>query len=58
VSSLVFLGIAVGVSILGSLVIAFRNRSARSSGDEVESFSAVMRALAPDDDRGGRQGRT
>jgi hypothetical protein len=58
VSSLVFLGIAVGVSILGSLVIAFRNRTARSSGDEVESFSAVMRALAPDDDRGGRRGRT
>jgi hypothetical protein len=58
VSSLVFLGIALGVSILGSLVIAFRNRSPRSAGDEVESFSAVMRALAPDDDRGGRQGRT
>jgi hypothetical protein len=58
VSSLAFLGIALGVSILGSLVIAFRNRSGKTSGDEVESFSAVMRALAPDDDRGGRQGRT
>ena len=50
-NALVFLGIAVAVGVLGSLVVAFRNRSSRTSDDGVEHFSAVMRALAPDDDR-------
>jgi hypothetical protein len=51
VSALLFLGIALAVGILGSLVVAFRNRSSRTSDDGVEHFSAVMRALAPEDDR-------
>jgi hypothetical protein len=49
-NALVFLGIAVAVGILGSLVVAFRNRSGHTQDDGVEHFSAVMRALAPDDD--------
>ncbi len=50
-SALVFLGIAVGVSIVGSLIVAFRNRSRGVPDDGVESFSALMRALAPREDR-------
>jgi hypothetical protein len=49
-SALVFLGAAVALSVLGSLVISFRNRTSKSQGDGVSDFSALMRALAPDDD--------
>jgi hypothetical protein len=50
-SALVFLGAAVALSVLGSLVISFRNRSSKSHGDGVSDFSALMRALAPDDEQ-------
>ena len=53
-NALVFLGIAVAVGVLGSLVVAFRNRAGKQSEDGVEHFSAVMRALAPDDEPGRR----
>ena len=49
-SALVFLGAAVALSVLGSLVISFRNRTSKSEGDGVSDFSALMRALAPDDE--------
>jgi hypothetical protein len=49
VSAVAFLGIAVAVGVFGSLVVAFRNRSSRTHEDGVEHFSAVMRALAPQD---------
>jgi hypothetical protein len=50
-SALVFLGAAVALSVLGSLVISFRHRTSKSEGDGVSDFSALMRALAPDDDQ-------
>jgi hypothetical protein len=50
VTAVAFLGIAVAVGVLGSLVVAFRNRSTRIQEDGVEHFSAVMRALAPQDE--------
>jgi hypothetical protein len=49
-SALVFLGAAIALSVLGSLVISFRNRTSKQQGDGVSDFSALMRALAPDDD--------
>jgi len=48
-SALVFLGAAVALSVLGSLVISFRNRTSKAQGDAVSDFSALMRALAPED---------
>jgi hypothetical protein len=53
-SALVFLGAAVALSVLGSLIISFRNRSSKSQSDGVSDFSALMRALAPDDDQPSR----
>jgi hypothetical protein len=50
-SALVFLGAAIALSVVGSLIISFRNRSSKSEGDGVSDFSALMRALAPDDER-------
>ena len=49
-NALVFLGAAVALSVLGSLVIGFRNRASKVQGDGVSDFSALMKALAPDDE--------
>lgn len=45
-TALVFLGIAVGIAVIGSVVIALRNRPAAHT-DEVASFAALMDALKP-----------
>ena len=54
-SAIVFLGIAVGVSLLGSLVVALRHRQPRNRYHAVDDFSARMQALAPPDDTHGRR---
>ncbi len=55
-SALVFLGAALALSVLGSLVISFRNRSSKTKSDGVRDFSDLMRALAPDDDHPDHKG--
>ncbi|MCC6225812.1 MAG: hypothetical protein IT195_05335 [Microthrixaceae bacterium] len=45
-TALVFLGIAVGIAVIGSVVVALRNRSAAST-NEVEQFASLMDALKP-----------
>ncbi len=59
-NALLFLGVAVGISALGVLVIGFTNRSRRPSDErEIENFSARMAALRRPDDghRSRRLGR-
>jgi len=49
-SAIVFLGLAVAVSIAGSLVVALRHRQPRNRYHAVDDFSARMDALAPPDE--------
>ena len=46
-TALVFLGIVVGIAVIGSVVIALRNRPSAGSDDGVATFSALMDELAP-----------
>lgn len=46
-TALVFLGIVVGIAVIGSIVIAVRNRPAAGSDDEVANFAALMQQLRP-----------
>ncbi len=46
-NALVFLGIAVGLSLLGGLVLWFRNRQPRSMDAHIRDFARELDALAP-----------
>jgi hypothetical protein len=50
VNALVFLGVAVVVSVLGSLIVLLRNRSPRSIDHGIDDFNQAMQALSPDDE--------
>ena len=52
-SSLLYLGIAVAISILGGLVLYWRNRRPTSLNAGIEEFQRELRALAPEKRRGG-----
>jgi hypothetical protein len=59
VSSLVYLLIAVLLSVIGTLILWYRHRRPRSMEEGIEEFSRELRALAPErrTDRGeGRAG--
>ena len=47
-SALVFLGIAVAVSVLGCSVLWFKTRQPRSMDAHIREFSKELQALAPD----------
>ncbi len=46
-NALVFLGIAVVLSLVGSLVVAIRHRPKTSPHQSIDDFAAHLRALAP-----------
>jgi hypothetical protein len=48
VSNLLYLGIAVVISILGGLILYVRNRKPTSLNAGIEEFQRELRALAPD----------
>jgi len=48
-SALVFLGIAVVLSLIGSAVVAIRHRPRTGPHQSIDDFAAHLRALAPDD---------
>jgi len=48
VSNLAFLLVAVGVSVVGSIVLWLRTRKPTTVGSSIDSFAREMRALAPD----------
>ena len=47
-SPLVFLGIALGLSLVGVLVLWMRNRPPKSVDAHIRAFSKELEALAPD----------
>jgi hypothetical protein len=47
-NGLVFLSIALVVSVLGSLVLWFRHRDPTSLDSGIDEFQREMRALSPD----------
>jgi hypothetical protein len=48
-SALLFLAVAVVVSLIGSLIVLIRNRSPRSMDQGIDDFAERMRALEPDE---------
>jgi len=48
VSNLIFLALAVGISIVGSLIIWYRNRKPTTFMSSIDSFQKEMTALARD----------
>jgi hypothetical protein len=57
VSALVFLSIAVGLSLLGWFVLWVRHRQPSSMESGIDAFRREMDALSPDTARGGGRGR-
>ena len=53
-SPLVFLGIAVGLSLLGVLVLWVRHRPPKSFDAHIRAFSKELEALAPDQPASGQ----
>ena len=47
-SNLLYLGVAVLFSIVGAMVIYYRNRKPTSLNAGIEEFQRELRALAPD----------
>lgn len=52
-SSLVYLLVALALSIIGSLILWYRHRRPRSLEYGIDEFSRELRALAPKRDRSG-----
>jgi hypothetical protein len=57
VSALLFLAVALVVSVIGSIVVLVHNRSPRSVEHGVDDFAARMRALQPDENEPTEQPR-
>ena len=55
-SALLYLGIAVLISVIGILVLWYRNRKPRSLESGINEFQEGLRALAPDKKPGNGQG--
>jgi hypothetical protein len=57
VINLLYVGLAVFVTVLGSLIMVLRNRRPRSLESGVEEFARELRALAPEPAPAGRRRR-
>jgi len=55
-SNLVYLLVAVGLSVIGSLVVYYRHRRPKSLESGIDEFSRELRALAPKRDKGADRG--
>jgi hypothetical protein len=55
VSALIFLGVAVVVSLVGIAIMALRARQPTSLESGIDAFKREMRALEPEDERRQRQ---
>lgn len=54
-SNLIYLIIAIVLSLVGSLILWFRTRQPKSMEAGIKEFSKGLRALAPDDPKGERR---
>jgi hypothetical protein len=52
VSNLLYLGIAVAVSVIGCLILYYRNRKPTSISHGIEEFQRELKAIAPDNHPG------
>ena len=57
-SNLIYLVIAIMLSLVGSLILWYRTRQPRSMEAGMEQFSKGLRALAPDADPGKGERRS
>jgi hypothetical protein len=57
VSALIFLGVAVLVSLVGIAVMALRARQPTSLESGIDAFRREMRALSPEEDARRQAGR-
>jgi hypothetical protein len=55
VSALIFLGVAVVVSLVGIAIMALRARQPTSLESGIDAFKREMQALEPEDERRQRQ---
>ena len=55
-SALLYLGVAIAISIVGILVLWYRNRKPRSLESGIEEFQRELRALAPQPPRREQSG--
>jgi hypothetical protein len=58
VSNLIYLGVVVLLSVLGSLVLYLRNRQPKSMESGIEQFARELKALAPEQDVARRERRS
>ena len=56
-TNLLYLGIAVALSIIGCLILWYRNRKPTSLESGIEEFRRELRALAPTDRRNEQEER-
>ena len=56
-SNLLYLVVAVLLSVVGSLILWFRHRKPTSMEHGIEAFNSELRALAPDQRQGRRDRR-
>ena len=49
-SSLIFLAIAVGIFLVGAMIVWFRHRDRTTFTTSIDDFSTKMGALSPDSD--------
>lgn len=54
-SNLIYLVIAIVLSLIGSLVLWYRTRQPKSMEAGIREFSKGLRALAPDEPKGERR---
>lgn len=57
-SNLIYLAIAIVLSLVGSLILWYRTRQPRSMEAGIEQFSKGLKALAPDADPAGGERRS
>jgi len=50
-SALVFLGVAIAVSVIGSLLVLLRHREPKTVDSSVNEFNERMQALSPELDQ-------
>ena len=55
-SELLYLGVALVLSVIGGTIIYVRNRKPTSLNAGIEEFQRELRALAPEKRRGGSDG--
>ena len=55
--NLLYVGLAVLVTVVGSLIMVLRNRRPRSVESGVEEFARELRALAPEPEQAARRRR-